>query len=310
MSFQKIIGQKPIIQSLTNAINSEKIGHAYLFVGAEGIGKRTLARAFIKELLCEKKAMIDCSCRACRLMATNNHPDLIEVNPVGNSIKIEQLRELQKNAYFHPIYGKHKIFFFPEGEALTLAAANSLLKILEEPPPAVIFVFVATRLESLLPTIRSRCQVMHLFPVGIQELTDFLSKKGLSEAEIEKKIKESQGNLKKALAEEEAPQEELVSFPDFFSLDLLALLVKVNELEKKERNVILDLLQQIEIEARAELVNCIHKDVLNAKINVQQLVLFLEKIPDTINAIKSNCSQRLALETLIVSTKLLIDEGI
>jgi DNA polymerase-3 subunit delta' len=225
LSFAEIIGHREVLSALDSALSSGKVGHAYLFAGAAHLGKKTVALAFAGRLLCQnQEAAADCQCESCRRLRSDAHPDLITVVSDGNAIKIEQLRELQHQTYLGAVCGRYKIFYFPETEKLTEAAANSFLKTLEDAPPGVIFLFAAVRLNYILPTIRSRCQVYNLFPVARAEITAGLQRLGIAASEAERRAAASGGLPGLALkpSAEQAP--DFVSLTEIRQTDLLYLL--------------------------------------------------------------------------------------
>lgn len=300
--FSEIIGHKEIIRTLNTSLNEAKVGHAYLFTGPAGIGKKTLARAFAARLLChENSAAPDCRCPGCLGIRTNSHPDLITVLPDGNSIKIEQLRQLQHDLFLRPLLGTRKVCFIPDAELLTEAAANSFLKTLEEPPPGVVFLFTAVRADLILATIRSRCQVFQLFPVPIAEIAAALVKKGFDETEAFEKAKISQGIPGKVLTGSDRPAEKLLELGEVISLSLLDLFKVANDLEKKERRYLVDLFKNWEIQARRELILAPDRGLGLGKI--KELTSILEKIGRTIEMLESNVNLRLALEEFFLTLK-------
>ena len=157
--FEDVVGQDHVTRTLKNAIESGRIAHAYLFVGPRGIGKTTLARIFAKALSCEKgPTPTPCdACDLCREIATGNSFDVLEIDGASNN-GVDQVRDLREQAQFAPVRGKFKIFIIDEVHMLSQGAFNALLKILEEPPPHVKFIFATTEGDRLLPTIISRCQ--------------------------------------------------------------------------------------------------------------------------------------------------------
>lgn len=301
--FSDIIGHKDIIRPLKAAIDQSKVGHAYLFTGPAGIGKKTLAKAFAIRLLCQEKTENpDCRCAGCVRTTKDNHPDFTAILPAGNSIKIEQLRQLQHNLFYRPLLGERKVCFFPDAELLTEAAANSFLKILEEPPPGVVFLFTAVRSDLILPTIRSRCQVYQLFPVSAAEITEALVKKGMDTSEASERAKISQGLPGNALSGLEQTQPgQLPALKEILSLSLLDLFKIANELEKKERRDILDLFKSWEFQARQELLAVPGSGLGQVKIN--ELVFILEKIGQVVRMIESNVNLRLAIENFFLSIR-------
>ncbi len=170
-----IIGHHQILEQLYHAIASNRIAGAYLFVGIANIGKETVALHFAKTINCLTSDEGACgTCLSCRKADDGNHPDLQIIRPSGAWIKIDQIRELQKRIIYRPLEGARKIYILTEAERMNLEAANCLLKTLEEPPADSVLILLTANLEALLPTIRSRCQIIPFQPLLISELTGYL----------------------------------------------------------------------------------------------------------------------------------------
>lgn len=169
---ENILGHNQIKQTLKNSILRERVAHAYLFMGPPGVGKQTAALAFARVLLCEEPQRGDVcgECRACRQMEGDNHPDLHLLQPTGASLKIEQIRDLQKQVQYKPYQAKRQIFLIEKAEAMTQEAANCFLKTLEEPSGQTVFILLSDQPYGLLPTILSRCQQFQFRPLGNQEV--------------------------------------------------------------------------------------------------------------------------------------------
>jgi DNA polymerase-3 subunit delta' len=304
VAFSDIIGHKEIIKALKASLADAKTGHAYLFLGPAGVGKKTLARAFAASLLCPIHAG-ECSdeCSSCRLFRRAAHPDFIPIVPIGNSIKIEQLRELKHNAYLCPVLGIQKVFFFPEAEQLTEAAANSFLKILEEPPPGVVFIFTAVRADHILPTIRSRCQVYQLFPVPPGEIVTWLQDKGFAESEATRRGLDCHGLPGVALESTgESLDQPQIKFTDILGQDLLQLFKVANEIEKKERCQVLVLLQEWEAQLRINIIQ-VAQSSGGAFTKVSELLYCSEKIAQAIMMVENNVNLRLVVEEFFLALK-------
>ena len=173
---QQIVGHEQIITQLRHAIQSSRVAGAYLFVGPAGVGKETVAIHFAKSINCLELGENPCgTCLSCRKTDAGNHPDLQIVGPSGAWIRIDQIRELQKRIVFRPFEGVRKIAILREAERMNLEAANCLLKTLEEPPAESVLILLTTNLDALLPTIRSRCQIIKFNPLPPNELARYLN---------------------------------------------------------------------------------------------------------------------------------------
>jgi len=157
--FGDVVGQRPIVQTLENAIRLNRIGHAYLFSGPRGVGKTTTARILAKGLNCiEGPTAAPCNvCPSCREIAAAQSIDVLEIDAASNT-GVDNVRELRENARYAPSRDRYKIFIIDEVHMLSTSAFNALLKILEEPPPHVIFIMATTERHKLPATILSRCQ--------------------------------------------------------------------------------------------------------------------------------------------------------
>ncbi len=157
--FSELVGQEHISKTLKNAIATQRVAHAYLFVGSRGIGKTTSARLFAKSLNCTQ--LVDgepcCQCESCVSISNGNSLDVIEIDGASNN-GVDNIRDLRDSAQYTPSSGNYKIYIIDEVHMLSNAAWNALLKTLEEPPPHVKFIFATTESHKVLPTVVSRCQ--------------------------------------------------------------------------------------------------------------------------------------------------------
>ena len=175
---QPIVGHEQIITQLHRAIQSNRIAGAYLFAGATGVGKEAIAIHFAKSINCLESGDNACgTCISCRKTDVGNHPDTQVVSPSGAWIRIDQIRELQKRIVYRPLEGVRKIVILREAERMNLEAANCLLKTLEEPPAESVLILLTANLDALLPTIRSRCQIIKFNPLPPNELAVYLNER-------------------------------------------------------------------------------------------------------------------------------------
>ena len=158
-TFDDIVEQQHVTRTLKNAIQLDRVAHAYLFSGTRGVGKTTMARLLAKALNCEQGPTVQpCNaCQSCREIMQGSYLDIIEIDGASNR-GIDEIRDLREQLRYLPSGGRYKIYIIDEVHMLTKEAFNALLKTLEEPPPHVVFVFATTELEKIPLTIVSRCQ--------------------------------------------------------------------------------------------------------------------------------------------------------
>ena len=174
--FGHIIGHESIIQHLQNAIISNKVSHAYILHGEDGMGKKLLASAFAKALQCEEKGIEPCNrCKSCMQADSGNHPDIIRVTHEKVSIGVDDIR-IQVNADIQvkPYSSAYKIYIIDDADKLTEQAQNALLKTIEEPPEYAVILLLTSSISVILPTILSRCVTLNLKPVDKQAIKEFL----------------------------------------------------------------------------------------------------------------------------------------
>ncbi len=175
-----IIGHQQIVEQLQHTVASDRIAGAYLFVGPTGVGKETVARYFAQLICCQQDAQpptVCGTCLACRKVDSGNHPDLQFVRPEGTLLKIGQIRELQKQIIYEPLEASRKVYILTDVERMTEEAENCLLKTLEEPPASSVLILLTSNIRVLLPTTRSRCQILQFHPMPTQELAETLVEK-------------------------------------------------------------------------------------------------------------------------------------
>jgi len=173
--FSDVVGQEHVTQTLANAIQQNRIAHAYLFCGPRGTGKTTIARIFAKCLNCTGGPKVDFSDDdpKCTEIAEGRSLDVFEIDGASNN-GVEQVRELRETCKYAPANSKYKIYIIDEVHMLSTAAFNALLKTLEEPPEHVKFMFATTDPEKVLPTILSRCQLFEFHTIATARIAERL----------------------------------------------------------------------------------------------------------------------------------------
>jgi len=178
MSFSEIIGNDKNKEALKNVIENGNISHGYIFTGNESIGKYKFAIEFAKGILCKDESKKPCNkCKACIEMDNLNNPDFFIIEPDENSIKIEQIRDINKKILEKPIVSTKKVYIINDGELMTREAQNSLLKTLEEPPEYVVIILISSNDNMFLNTIKSRCVKIKFDKLNDNELKSILEDK-------------------------------------------------------------------------------------------------------------------------------------
>ena len=328
MSFKDIKGHQKAVESLKVAIKAGRFGHAYLFVGPESVGKNLVAKTLAKTLNCETNQTDSCDiCSSCIKIDKNIHPDVTWIVPEGkgNTIKIEKIRQLRNNINLKPYEGRKKVYIIDKAHLMTDAAANSLLKTLEEPPPDSVLILISEKPERLFYTIKSRCQIIRFKPMSATCLEGILKKEHNLSTDFSHFLAYfSSGRLGKALRLKDedalkwknevidlftpinnnrvtAQAQSSIIFDDdrvFFNGDKEKILLALNVLSVWYRDIlILKKAQTENIVINSDRIDLVYSKL--SECSEEGLLNMLEEVRKTISLIRQNVNPKLAINSLI-----------
>ncbi len=264
--FEKILGNDKIKNELINSVKQNKYSHSYLFLGTSGIGKRLIAREFAKMVLCGAEKKYCGKCKSCLEFDSNNNPDFWEIEPDGNNVKIEQIREMQRKIAEQPIISEKKVYIINEADTMTREAQNCLLKTLEEPPEFANIILIGANEANFLSTIKSRCTIIKFNNIPDEEIKKYLEQKYELENVPESIILASSGSIGKA--EIIKDKQELYSAVDeainnIEKMDLIDTLKKADIIYKsqEDKNEILEYINIVlfkKAKQNTKYLNCIN----------------------------------------------------
>lgn len=239
-----IIGNIKVRNELKNIIKTQNIGHAYMFVGTDGIGKQLVAKEFAKAILCQEPTDTYCdSCECCNIF--ENSPDFVFIEDEDGIIKVGDIRNLSENINLKPAKSTRRVFIINNADTMNESAQNALLKILEEPPEYATFILIVSNKEKILNTIKSRCIIVNFIPLSLDEMHEYYKNQNIDE-ELYKYAKGSIGKLEKLKSstyiENVIELEKAISYLDL--LEMNKALTKLKESKELKENIeeILDLL--------------------------------------------------------------------
>lgn len=325
-SFKDVVGHKDIIKYIHNAVEENKVSHAYILNGERGSGKKMLANLFATTLLCEKGGPDPCNvCHSCKQAESGNHPDIIRVNhEKPNTISVDDIRQQVNNdIQIKPYQGPYKIYIIAEADLMTVQAQNALLKTIEEPPEYAVIFLLTENAEVLLPTITSRCVMLKL-----RNIRDTLIRKYLMESlqipdyKADMCTAFAQGNMGRAIMlanseyfneiREEAVQ--LLKYINEMDVSEIVKAIKKISTYKLEVNDYLDIIMiwyrdVLLYKATKEMDRVVFKDQLPyiqeraRKSSYEGIELILESLKKAKQRLKANVNFELVMELLLLTIK-------
>lgn len=318
MTFDQILGHEHQKEILRRGLVNGRIAHAYLFSGPDGIGKRLMAMALARAIVCLEQR--GCGhCQACRKIDHQNHPDLHILEPDGSSIKIEQVRAFQRDLNLKPLEASRKICMIEQAETMTAGAANALLKTLEEPRGDTLLILLTAQPNRLLETIRSRCQPLPFTRHPNSRIQAELEKQlGIDATESHVLAALSEGSFKKAFGKDrelylEQRRDLLKTLTGLSSGSILPILDFAEQLAA-DKTVLIDILEIFQaffrdvlmtLEGRGdeELVNLDLKHKVHrvaAHENVASILDKLDALMTVRRQLDRNVNRQLAMEVLLL----------
>lgn len=200
MNFRNIVGNNEVKDYLEKSINQKNILHSYLFLGTEGIGKLLITKEFARNILCLENTKDEiCTCKSCTCFNGKNHPDYYVLNEEGETIKVDEVRELTEKVIEKPILSSRKVYIINDCEKMTKEAQNCLLKTLEEPPEFAVIILISSNENLILNTIKSRCMSIKFKSIEDNQLLKY-AKENLEYDDIsENLLKTFGGSIGKAI---------------------------------------------------------------------------------------------------------------
>ena len=247
--FDKIIGNDKIKEMLYKSVKDKKTSHSYLFVGIEGIGKKEIAKEFAKMLLCISDNKYCNTCKSCIEFDSNNNPDFLYIEPEGNSVKIEQIRYIQRKIQEKPIISNKKVYIINDADKMTTEAQNCLLKTLEEPPEYSTIILIGSNENMFLSTIKSRCMIIHFSKIEDEKIRKYLEEKYELKDISTNMLEIVQGSIGKAilLKDKKEQYEKIELIIKSISQKSIIDILNMSEILYKSKEEIFDILEYINV---------------------------------------------------------------
>lgn len=289
MSFENIIGNDDIKETLNKLVEGNKIIHSYMFIGPSGIGKVLFAKEFAKMILCENTFKKPCNnCKSCIELENNNNPDLVEITPENRSIKIEKIREMQEKIQELPIISNKKVYIIKDADLMTTESQNCLLKTLEEPPSFITIIMTGSNESMFLTTIKSRCMKIQFHRIDDKLLNDFIEEKYSIKLD-NNLVKACEGSIEKAILVNEKKEEYEKIISIFSNIENYKLIDAINKL---------DFMYQ-DKENIYNILNFINIILCNKLIEKPGYIKYIETVEQTKKNIKANANYDMSIDNMI-----------
>ena len=288
--FQDIIGQEQIKEHLQNALSTGKISHAYIINGEKSSGKEFIAKIFAMALQCEQEGVEPCNeCRSCKQALSKNQPDIIYVShEKPNTISVDDIRaQVNNDVAIKPYSSKYKVYIINEAEKMTTQAQNAILKTLEEPPAYAVILLLVSNMNSLLPTILSRCVTLNMKPVRDELIRKFLME--------ELQVPDYKANVCVGFARGNVGKAKLLASSEEFEnikAEALSLLKYIKDMEMQEIVAAIKKINEykLEIQDYFDIIAIWYRDVLLFKATMDANQLIFRDEVQTLRKIAARCS--------------------
>lgn len=319
MSFAEITGHERVIETLRRSVRCGKLPHAYIFEGSPGTGRKKTALALVQAIFCRAGLDDACGeCPACRKVMSGNHADIHFVEPLPDKkdISIDQLRELQRELSLRPYEALRKVCIMEPAERMNRFSANSFLKTLEEPPGNALIILLTENADMLLPTIRSRCQLIRFAPLSMEHLVSLLERRGMDSATAALTAQVAAGSMMRALEMDNEAlgerRELLLKHLEALKPDRIGTIFDASEQLSGNREENLEMLDMLLSFVR-DIIHILvgRRDIINKNIydrlislsgglSLERSLTLAEEIFKTRRSIYNNANAKLALDILFM----------
>lgn len=288
LNFDAIIGNDEIKEYLSKSAKENKISQSYLLVGTEGIGKLLIAKEFAKKILCLGNSQQNCTCKSCQCFEGSNHPDYFVMNEEGQTIKIDQIREITSKVIEQPIVSTRKVYIINDCDKMTVEAQNCLLKTLEEPPQFAVMILITSNENVILNTIKSRCMTIKFKNISNDALQKY-AKENLAITQMtENFLKSCNGSIGKAMLQKQNQEKYLKIESLINNLETQDMITMMNEFkilyDKENINTILEYI-----------IICLY----SKRNENSKYIDCIEKVNDCLVKLKSNANFDMSMDTMM-----------